>query len=270
MLPVDLFRLPIFALSAATAVCSFVVQGMAFVALPFYFQETLHRTAVETGLFMTPWPLVVAIMAPIAGRLSDRYPAGILGGIGLALLCLGMGLLATLPAAPTDRRYRLAHGAVRMGIWFLPGSQPEGADVERATGPQRQRQQYRGDGPSHRANHWRGAGRILFQLRRPRRRRGGPGAGRGSSRGRQPDELPAPDRDPATRVDRSPPTHDQFRTSPHARRASSFSSVARPRRENPSAAPAARRCRSTPAIVRSRYGRAAAGRCGQRTARAGC
>jgi DHA2 family multidrug resistance protein-like MFS transporter len=90
MLPVDLFRLPIFALSAATAV----------VALPFYFQETLHRTAVETGLFMTPWPLVVAIMAPIAGRLSDHYPAGILGGIGLALLCVGMGLLATLPAAP--------------------------------------------------------------------------------------------------------------------------------------------------------------------------
>ena len=100
MLPVDLFRLPVFALSVATAVCSFVVQGLAFVSLPFYFQDILHRTAVETGLFMTPWPLVVAIMAPIAGHLSDRHPAGILGGIGLALLCLGMGLLATLPAAP--------------------------------------------------------------------------------------------------------------------------------------------------------------------------
>jgi DHA2 family multidrug resistance protein-like MFS transporter len=35
---------------------------------------------------MTPWPLVVAIMAPIGGRLSDRYPVGILGGIGLVLL----------------------------------------------------------------------------------------------------------------------------------------------------------------------------------------
>ena len=101
MLPIDLFRRPVFALSAATAVCSFAVQGLAFVSLPFYFEETLMRTQVETGFFMTPWPLVVAIMAPIGGRLSDRYPAGILGGVGLVLLGLGMVLLATLPVNPS-------------------------------------------------------------------------------------------------------------------------------------------------------------------------
>jgi MFS transporter, DHA2 family, multidrug resistance protein len=100
MLPIDLFRRPVFALSAATAVCSFAVQGLAFVSLPFYFEDILLRTQVETGFLMTPWPLVVAFMGPIGGRLSDRHPAGILGGIGLALLCVGMVLLATLPAAP--------------------------------------------------------------------------------------------------------------------------------------------------------------------------
>jgi MFS transporter, DHA2 family, multidrug resistance protein len=100
MLPIDLFRRPLFALSALTAVCSFSVQGLSFVALPFYFEDILQRSQVETGFFMTPWPLVVAIMAPIGGRLSDRYPAGILGGLGLLLLGLGMGLLATLPANP--------------------------------------------------------------------------------------------------------------------------------------------------------------------------
>lgn len=101
MLPIDLFRRPLFALSAATAVCSFAVQGLAFVSLPFYFEEVLHRSAVETGIFLTPWPLVVGFMAPIAGRLSDRYPAGALGGIGLALLGVGMVLLATLPPEPS-------------------------------------------------------------------------------------------------------------------------------------------------------------------------
>jgi len=101
MLPIDLFRRPLFALSAATAVCSFSVQGLAFVSLPFYFEEVLHRSAVETGFFLTPWPLVVGIMAPIAGRLSDHYPAGLLGGIGLALLGIGMVLLATLPPDPS-------------------------------------------------------------------------------------------------------------------------------------------------------------------------
>jgi DHA2 family multidrug resistance protein-like MFS transporter len=100
MLPIDLFKRPVFALSAATAICSFAVQGLAFVALPFYFEDILGRSQVETGFFLTPWPLVVGIMAPIAGRLSDRYAAGILGSIGLALLGVGMILLATLPADP--------------------------------------------------------------------------------------------------------------------------------------------------------------------------
>jgi DHA2 family multidrug resistance protein-like MFS transporter len=100
MLPVDLFRTPMFALSAATAVCSFAVQGIGFVALPFYFEDILHRTQVETGFFMTPWPLVVAIMAPVAGRLSDRHKVGLLGGVGLVILGIGMVLLATLPESP--------------------------------------------------------------------------------------------------------------------------------------------------------------------------
>jgi DHA2 family multidrug resistance protein-like MFS transporter len=101
MLPMDLFSRPLFALSAATAICSFAVQGLSFVALPFYFQDVLGRSQVETGLFMTPWPLVVAIMAPIGGRLSDRFSAGILGGLGLLLLGLGMALLAMLPPNPS-------------------------------------------------------------------------------------------------------------------------------------------------------------------------
>src|SRR5712692_10773052 len=101
MLPIDLFRRPLFALSTATSICSFAVQGLAFVSLPFYFEDILGRSQVETGFFMTPWPLVVAIMAPIGGRLSDRFSAGILGGLGLILLALGMALLAMLPASPS-------------------------------------------------------------------------------------------------------------------------------------------------------------------------
>jgi len=68
MLPVDLFKLPVFALSAVTAVCSFAAQGLAFVSLPFYFEGVLHRSQVETGFLMTPWPVVVAL--PDACRIS--------------------------------------------------------------------------------------------------------------------------------------------------------------------------------------------------------
>jgi len=122
MLPIDLFRRPVFALSAATAVCSFSVQGLAFVSLPFYFEDILLRTQVETGFLMTPWPLVVAFMGPIGGRLSDRYPAGILGGIGLALLCVGMALMATLPAAPgvANIVWRMAFCGFGFGFFQTP------------------------------------------------------------------------------------------------------------------------------------------------------
>jgi DHA2 family multidrug resistance protein-like MFS transporter len=122
MLPVDLFRRPLFALSTATAICSFAVQGLAFVSLPFYFEDILGRTQVETGFFMTPWPLVVAVMAPIAGRLSDRYAAGILGSVGLALLGLGMALLAILPANPhvADIVWRMALCGCGFGFFQAP------------------------------------------------------------------------------------------------------------------------------------------------------
>jgi DHA2 family multidrug resistance protein-like MFS transporter len=122
MLPIDLFRRPLFALSAVTSVCSFVVQGMAFVSLPFYFEDVLHRSQVETGFFMTPWPLVVGIMAPIAGRLSDRYPVGILGGIGLATLSVGMVLLAMLPVSPgvADIVWRMVICGVGFGFFQAP------------------------------------------------------------------------------------------------------------------------------------------------------
>ena len=122
VLPIDLFRRPVFALSTATAICSFAVQGLAFVSLPFYFEDILGRSQVETGFFMTPWPLVVAIMAPIAGRLSDRYPAGILGGVGLALLGLGVALLAVLPANPhvIDIVWRMAICGCGFGFFQAP------------------------------------------------------------------------------------------------------------------------------------------------------
>jgi DHA2 family multidrug resistance protein-like MFS transporter len=100
ILPVDLFRRPAFALSSLTAVCTFAAQGLAFVSLPFYFEGVLHRNQIDTGFLMSPWSIVVALAAPLAGRLSDRYPPGILGSIGLTILAAGMASLALLPANP--------------------------------------------------------------------------------------------------------------------------------------------------------------------------
>lgn len=122
MLPVDLFKRPLFALSSLTAVCTFATQGLAFVSLPFYFEHTLGRSPVETGFLMTPWAVLVAVMAPIAGKLSDRYPPGALGGIGLALLSSGMVSLLMLPDQPTvfDIGWRMAWCGIGFGFFQAP------------------------------------------------------------------------------------------------------------------------------------------------------
>ncbi|NIE70299.1 MFS transporter [Pantoea sp. Acro-807] len=102
LLPVDLLRLPLFSLSIGTSVCSFCAQMLAMVSLPFYLQNVLGRDEVATGLLLTPWPLATMVMAPIAGHLIEKYHAGLLGGLGLALFAAGLFLLAMLPAQPAD------------------------------------------------------------------------------------------------------------------------------------------------------------------------
>jgi DHA2 family multidrug resistance protein-like MFS transporter len=124
LLPVDLLRIRLFSLSVATSVCSFVAQMMAYVSLPFFLQHSLGRSAVETGLLMTPWPLMTAVTAPIAGRLADRHSAGVLGGIGLAVFGTGVGLLALLPSAPTatDIAWRMAVCGLGFGLFQSPNN----------------------------------------------------------------------------------------------------------------------------------------------------
>ena len=116
MIALDLFRIRAFSFAAATSFATFTSAGVAFVALPFFFQEALGRSPLESGLLLTSWPVSIACVAPFAGRLSDRYPAGVLVTAGLAVLTLGLGLYATLtPAAGTLAI--VLHGAV-CGLGF--------------------------------------------------------------------------------------------------------------------------------------------------------
>ncbi|MFP6559843.1 MFS transporter [Paraburkholderia sp. B3] len=124
LLPVDLLSIPVFALSVGTSICSFCAQMLAFVALPFLLQDAFGFTQVATGLLMTPWPLVIVGAAPLAGWLSDRYAAGMLGGIGLALFALGLLLLATLGAHPSafDIGWRMALCGAGFGTFQSPNN----------------------------------------------------------------------------------------------------------------------------------------------------
>ncbi|HTC16872.1 MAG TPA: MFS transporter [Steroidobacteraceae bacterium] len=133
LIPFDLLRIRIFSLSIVASVCAFMAQMAALVAMPFEIQRLGH-SAVETGLFMTPWPLALALAAPLAGHLADRYPAGALGSAGLCALTAGLLLLATYPesgAAP-GLIWRMALCGLGFGFFQAPNNRTLMAAAPRA------------------------------------------------------------------------------------------------------------------------------------------
>jgi DHA2 family multidrug resistance protein-like MFS transporter len=124
MLPVDLFRRPVFALSVATAICAHAAQLVAFIALPFYFQYVSGLSPIQIGVLITPWPAALVIMAPIAGRLADRHSAGLLGGLGLAVMTLGLLLVLFMPHHPSQLNvaWRLAVCGFGFGFFQSPNN----------------------------------------------------------------------------------------------------------------------------------------------------
>ena len=124
MLAIDLFRRLPFTLAIATSFCFFIAAYLAYVSLPFFFQEVLGRSQAETGLLMTPWPAATAMAAPLAGRLSDRWPRAPLAVAGMAIMALGLVLLTALPPNPSnsDIVWRMIVCGLGFGLFQTPNN----------------------------------------------------------------------------------------------------------------------------------------------------
>jgi DHA2 family multidrug resistance protein-like MFS transporter len=124
LLPVDLLRIPVFALSMCTSIGAFAAQTLAYIALPFLMLDVWQLGPLHAGLLLACWPLAIIVAAPVAGRLIGRYPGGLLGGIGLGVLATGLALLAATPAHPAAANvaWRLAVCGLGFGLFQSPNN----------------------------------------------------------------------------------------------------------------------------------------------------
>lgn len=99
LIPLDLLRRPSFRLSVAASICCFTGQAAGLVALPFHLQHTLGLGPLETGLYITPWPLMVALSATLAGRWASSGSTAWLCAAGAALLSAGLLAASAWPQA---------------------------------------------------------------------------------------------------------------------------------------------------------------------------
>jgi DHA2 family multidrug resistance protein-like MFS transporter len=97
LIPLDLLRADSFRISVLASICCFAGMTMGLLALPFYLQHSLGQDTLMTGLYMTPWPLTVALAAPVAGRLADRVPTAWLCATGGACLAAGLAAASLWP-----------------------------------------------------------------------------------------------------------------------------------------------------------------------------
>lgn len=124
LFPLDLLRIPVFALSMGSSLGAFCAQILAFLSLPFLLLEVQGRSHMEAGLIMTAWPLATVLVAPIAGRLIGRYPAGWLGGIGMVVFATGLLLVGLRPEQTTvlDMGWRLALCGAGFALFQSPNN----------------------------------------------------------------------------------------------------------------------------------------------------
>ena len=94
LLELRLFQRKLVAMGAAAGWVTFLASSSSRFLLTFYLQQVLGHSPREIGLYMMPAALAMAVLGPVAGRLSDRFGYQKLTAGGLAIGALAWFMLA--------------------------------------------------------------------------------------------------------------------------------------------------------------------------------
>lgn len=116
MLDLGLFKNSIFSSSVASAILNYIcVYGILFL-LPFYLIDGRNFSPAQAGMLLTAQPIIMALVAPISGSLSDRIGTRAPTTIGMLVLALGLFLLSRLGIDSPKSQIIVSLGVAGLGI----------------------------------------------------------------------------------------------------------------------------------------------------------
>jgi len=95
LLDLKIFRSPLFSISIVCSFLNFVTVNSYTIVYPYYLQTQLQLPEIIAGLCLTVNPVIMAILAPISGHMSDRFGSFHISLIGLLVNGLAFALMAT-------------------------------------------------------------------------------------------------------------------------------------------------------------------------------
>ena len=96
MFDVTLFRKPTFSGASIVALTVSAAMFAMFLYLTLYLQTLLGYSPLQTGLRFLPFTVISFFTAVLSGNLSERIPARILLGVGVAMVAAGLFLMRGL------------------------------------------------------------------------------------------------------------------------------------------------------------------------------
>jgi MFS family permease len=96
LLQLTIFKNQLFSLSIFCGFLLFVAMNCSNIIMPFYLQDVIKLSPSVAGLYLMTYPLVLFVVAPISGHISDKIGSELLTFIGLIIFSSGFFFIATL------------------------------------------------------------------------------------------------------------------------------------------------------------------------------
>jgi EmrB/QacA subfamily drug resistance transporter len=116
MLDLSLFRNRTFSAATISAVCNYIGMYVVLFLLPFYLIQGRGLNSAQAGLLLTAQPVVMAVIAPFSGTLSDRIGARLPATLGMVIMAVGLGLLSRLQPDTPNPVIIIALAVVGLGV----------------------------------------------------------------------------------------------------------------------------------------------------------